>query len=255
MRLANRRTIASTVGILAASSAVADDWSNTLTPYLWGSAVYGTMALGTPAGPIGAGVDLSSGDVLSHLKIGGMLDYRGQNDRWAVIGDVLYAHLTADGSKPIGPFTLSVEGGEKLTVAEADFGYRPDPRFLIFAGLRYTNVSMDVTATATGPSSANPTGSAERTQNWVDPVIGASADIPLAERWTLRLRGDVGGFGAGAKFAWQGVGLVSWQATKMIQVVGGYRYLREEYESGSGTDYFRYDIAMSGPAIGASFTF
>jgi hypothetical protein len=245
------------VVLLAASAASvvqADPWTNTLTPYLWGSSVYGTMALGTPLGPIGGGVDLSSGDVLSHLKIGGMLSYRGQNDQWAVIADALYAHLTASGSKPIGPYTLNVEGGEKLTVLETDIGYRLTPQILALAGVRYTNVNMDLSANATGPTTT-PTGSAERSQNWVDPVIGMSADIPLATDWSLRLRADVGGFGVGAKFAWQGLGMVSWQATKLLSVVGGYRYLREEYESGSGTDYFRYDIAMSGPAIGASFTF
>jgi opacity protein-like surface antigen len=245
---------AAVLAVCATSSVNAEDWSNTLTPYLWGSSVYGTMAIGTERGPLGGGVDLSSGDVFSHLKIGGMLDYRGQNDHWAVIADAMYAHLTASGSKPIGQFALNVEGGEKLTVIETDVGYRVTPQLLAFAGIRYTNVSMDITANATGPVNS-PTGSAERSQNWVDPVVGLSADFPLAERWSVRLRGDVGGFGVGAKFAWQGLGVVSWQATKLIQVVGGYRYLREEYESGSGTDYFRYDIAMSGPALGVSFTF
>jgi hypothetical protein len=38
--------------------------------------VHGTMALGTPLGPIGGNIDMNSGQIFSNLKIGGMLDYR-----------------------------------------------------------------------------------------------------------------------------------------------------------------------------------
>jgi hypothetical protein len=43
--------------------------------------------------------------------------------------------------------------------------------------------------------------------------------------------------------------------TKSIQVLGGYKYLREDYENGTGTNYFRYDIALQGPALGVAFKF
>jgi hypothetical protein len=99
-----------------AMSARAEDWSNTITPYLWGTSVQGTMAVGTPLGPLGGGVDLSSGDVFSHLKIGGMLDYRGENAQWAIIADALSADISAHGSKPVGPLTLGVTGGQQLTI-------------------------------------------------------------------------------------------------------------------------------------------
>jgi opacity protein-like surface antigen len=249
-----RVLLASIAAVSAASAASAADWSNTITPYLWGTSVQGTMAIGTPLGPIGGGVDMSSGDVFSNLKIGGMLDYRGENDQWAVIADALYADISAHGSKPVGPLTLSVTGSEQLTIVETDVGYKLMPNVLAFAGLRYNDVNLDLSASATG-TVVDATGSSSKGQNWVDPVIGISGEFPLSESWSLRLRGDVGGFSVGAKFAWEGVAVVSWQASKSIQVLGGYKYLREEYENGSGTNYFRYDIALQGPALGVAFKF
>jgi opacity protein-like surface antigen len=235
-------------------SASSEDWSNTLTPYLWFTAVQGTMVMGTPLGPIGGGVDLGADQVLKNLKIAGMLDYRGQNERWAVLADVLYADLSASGSKTQGPFTLHVTAGEKITILETDVGYRITPMFLAFVGARYYGVSVSLDATSDGPIQSR-TGSASRSVDWVDPVIGLSAEVPFAEHWSLRLRGDMGGFGVGAQFSWQGVAAVTWQVTKTIEVVGGYKYLREEYENGAGSNYFKYDIAMSGPALGVAFTF
>jgi hypothetical protein len=234
--------------------ACSEDWSNTLTPYLWFTGVHGTMVMGTPLGPIGGGVDLGADQVLQNLKIAGMLDYRGQNERWAVLADVLYADLSASGSKTEGPFTLHLTAGEKITIVETDVGYRVTPMLLAFVGARYYGVSVSLDATSDGPIQDR-TGSASRSVDWIDPVIGLSAEVPFAQHWALRLRGDVGGFGVGAQFSWQGIAAVTWQATKIMQVVGGYKYLREEYESGSGSNYFKYDIAMSGPAVGVAFTF
>lgn len=249
------RLVASLLVLLGfAANACAEDWSNTLTPYLWFTGVYGTIARGTPLGPIGGDVDIGADQILQNLKIAGMLDYRGQNERWAVIADVIYANISASGSKGEGPLTLTVKADQEITVFETDVGYRLTPMLLGFVGARYYNVSANIDASANGPVQAV-TGSAGGSKDWIDPVVGVSADFPFAERWALRLRADMGGFGVGADFSWQGLAAVSWQATKSIHVVAGYKYLREEYESGSGTGYFRYDIAMSGPALAVAFTF
>jgi hypothetical protein len=58
-------TFVTAAAAAAAGGACAEDWSNTITPYLWGTSVRGTMALGTPLGPIGGGVEMSSGQILS----------------------------------------------------------------------------------------------------------------------------------------------------------------------------------------------
>jgi len=40
-----------------------------------------------------------------------------------------------------------------------------------------------------------------------------------------------------------------------IRVIGGYRYMNMDYENGSGASLFKYDMSMSGPGLGAAFTF
>ena len=99
------------------------------------------------------------------------------------------------------------------------------------------------------------TESARDKVDWVDPVIGLYYIWPFSDRWALSLRGDVGGFGVGSEFAWQGVGILRWQVSSGVGVLFAYRYLSNDYEDGKGADYFEYDMSMQGPALGVVFTF
>ena len=42
------------MGLGAAATAQAQEWTHSLTPYLWGSGMSGKAAIGTPAGPLDA---------------------------------------------------------------------------------------------------------------------------------------------------------------------------------------------------------
>ena len=53
---------------------------------------------------------------------------------------------------------------------------------------------------------------------------------------------------------------VWWRCEKSAEcsdgkVVGAYRYIDMDYESDDGGRDFRYDMSMSGPALGVVFTF
>ncbi len=233
-----------------ASSIQAADWKHTLTPYLWGAAMSGQMAIG----PVAGDVNLSFGDILNNLKMGGMLSYRGENDRWAIMGDAIYMNLGARKTSTAGPIQLDTTVGMQQTALEGDVGYRMTERTLAFAGLRYNDLSGDLKLVRSGPG-AGASQSAGMSQSWVDPVVGVLTEIPLGEHWSLGLRGDIGGFGVGSTFAWQAMATVRWQAKDNIHVVGGYRYINMDYENGSGASLFKYDMAMSGPGVGVAFTF
>ncbi len=92
---------------------------------------------------------------------------------------------------------------------------------------------------------------ADGSENWIDPVIGAHYTLPFNDTWSASLRGDIGGFGVGSDFAWQGIATLRWQATPGFGVLAAYRYMAMDYDNGSGNDYFKYDMAMSGPALGS----
>ena len=77
--------------------------------------------------------------------------------------------------------------------------------------------------------------------------------LDFADKWKLAGRGDIGGFGVGSDFAWQGLAAVNWQPFKYVSFIGGYRALYQDYEEGSGLDYFRYDVTIHGPVVGLNF--
>ncbi len=240
------------IALATTGNVQAGEWQHTLTPYLWGSSMSGKTALGTPLGPVEVDVDAGFGDILRNLKFGAMVGYQGERDRLLVVVDAIYMDLKAKKSVTAGPVQIDGAAGVKQTALEVDVGYQVAERTHLFAGLRYNDLSPDVKITTTGPGPGI-TSSASGSKSWVDPVVGAVTAMPLAERWSLRLRGDIGGFGVGSSFVWQVMTTVHWQFKENMQVVGGYRFMDTDYKSGSGTNLFKYDVATSGPGIGVSF--
>jgi opacity protein-like surface antigen len=124
----------------------------------------------------------------------------------------------------------------------------------VFAGLRYNDVDTDLDVVRTGPG-AGGNRAASKGDSWTDPVVGITARYPINDTWSLGVRGDVGGFGIGSELTWQMMASVNWKVRDNLEVVAGYRYLDADYEDGSGTDLFKYDMVTSGPGIGVSFKF
>jgi opacity protein-like surface antigen len=242
-----RLRIAITALALAAVStpAAASEWKHELAPYVWGSAMEGTVGIG----PVAAEAEMSFSDILDDLEFGFMGMYRASRDRYSITVDAIYMGLGATEKGPDG--TLKADIDVDQIGLEADFGYAVGDRVTLFGGLRY--VSLDADLRVTGPLGNELSASEE--QDWVDPVVGAIYSWPFADQWTLNLRGDIGGFGVGSDFAWQGMATLRWQFSPRTSLGIAYRYLDMDYEDGKGSDYFKYDMAMSGPAMGVIFTF
>ncbi len=238
--------VAATIGValLAAAPLHAAEWKHEVAPYLWGAAISGTTAVG----PVEADVDASFSDILDNLEMGFMGTYRASRDRVSVTVDGIYMGLGGDGRGPAGFVKADVDLDQ--SALEVDVGYEILERLTVFGGLRYNDLSVDIRTT--GPLGVQ---SDSTDEDWVDPVIGAHYTIDFADKWSFTLRGDIGGFGVGSEFAWQGVGTLRWQTSERIGVVGAYRYIDMDYESDDGGRDFKYDMSMSGPALGVVFTF
>ncbi len=243
MRSAKPLLLSTLTLLSAAGIAKADDWKHTLTPYLWGASLSGTTAVGL----ISADVDAPFSDIISNLNFGGMLSYRGDHDRLAIMVDVFYVDLEGDKSSTGGLVQVDASAQVQETIVEADVGYHLTDRTVAFVGLRYNDISPDIAVTTTSPLGGT-TLAASGSASWVDPLIGIATEIPLSDKWSFALRGDIGGFGIGSDLAWQAVAAVRWQAGKTISVVGGYRYLSADYQSGSGATLIqvRYGDVRSG---------
>jgi hypothetical protein len=231
--------------VLVAPPAAAAEWKHELAPYLWGSAMEGTVGIGD----VTAEAEMSFSDILDDLEFGFMGTYRASSERYSITVDAIYMGLGVTEKGPGGVLKADIDVDQ--VGLEADFGYVLGERLTLFGGLRY--VGLDADLRVTGPLGNEL--SASEGQNWVDPVVGAIYAWPLAEDWALNLRGDIGGFGIGSDFAWQGIATLRWQFSPRTSLAVAYRYLDMDYEDGKGSDYFKYDMATSGPAMGVIFTF
>jgi opacity protein-like surface antigen len=240
-----RQAIAGLVLLVSAVPAGAAEWKHELAPYLWGSAMDGAVGIGD----VVAETQLSFSDILDNLEFGFMGTYRASRDRYSITVDAIYMGLGATEKGPGRVLKADIDMDQ--IGLEADFGYALNERLTLLAGLRY--VSLDADLKVTGPL-GNPLTASE-SQDWVDPVIGAQYSWPFADQWTLALRGDIGGFGIGSDFAWQGVATLRWQFSSRTALGVAYRYLDIDYEDGKGDNFFKYDMATSGPAMGVVFTF
>ncbi len=79
--------------------------------------------------------------------------------------------------------------------------------------------------------------------------------VPVGDKWTYTLRGDVGGFGIGSDFTWHMITAFRRQNTDRFGWYLGYRVIAFDYEDGNGRNYQRYDLVEHGPGIGIAYSF
>jgi hypothetical protein len=192
-------------------------------------------------------VDASFSDILSNLDMGFMGTYRAGRDDWLFVADAMYIRLEGRGS---GPNELvEARADVDQTVVEFDVGRRITPGVALVAGARYVDMASE--SSGRGPLGNTVTFRADA--DWVDPIVGVIASTDLGENGSATLRADVGGFGIGADLAWQVVGSLGYRLSPGLSIVAAYRHLDIDYDSGQGADRFRFDAAMSGPAVGVTF--
>jgi opacity protein-like surface antigen len=236
--------VAAAIVVLASPCAQAGDWQQEIAPYLFAAGMDGTAGIG----PVEADVSQSFGDILSNLDMGFMGAYRATKDRYSITVDTIYMSLGASQKGPGG--LLEGDVGVDQLALEADFGYALNDTWTLLAGLRYNDISSDVKVA--GPVGVNKASGSEA---WVDPLVGAIFGHSFNDTWSMTLRGDVGGFGVGSDLTWQGLATVRWQVTPTVGVLGAYRYIDMDYDSGKRSKRFLYDMAITGPAVGVVFSF
>lgn len=153
---------------------------------------------------------------------------------WTILFDGRYIALRDDG--------VNMD----LVLLDLLGGYRVVKWFDIMAGGRYFNIDAELVSAENETFKGN--------QGWFDPVVGGRIIFPLARGLYVNLRGDVGGFGLGSEFTWQGVGALSWRISN-FSLSAGYRIWDVDYKSGSGENLFRYDVTTKGPGVGFTVHF
>jgi hypothetical protein len=116
----------------------------------------------------------------------------------------------------------------------------------VMAGARVYWVDLDTTIS--GPNRSFSGGFDE---TWVDPMIGVKTRIQGASPWYLTAWGMIGGFGVSSDIAWDAFGGIGYELGEKWALVGGYRGLGVDYQSGG----FKFDYIQHGPIFGAVFRY
>lgn len=230
------------VGPHAAAQSEPGGWDFTIAPYLVAAGMDGTM---TVKG-FEADVDVPFSTILENLDMAAMVHFDMKNERWLLSSDVVYMDLEASQDTAGGTSTISVTE----TLFEVVGGYRVSPAVTLLAGARLVDLGAGV-----GYDGPDLQRQSDANETWVDPLVGVQVTAPLSPRWWLGLHGDVGGFGVGSDLAWQAWANVGFRASDSASVVLGYRAIDIDFQEGSGTDLFRYDVLTAGPQLGVAFRF
>jgi len=186
-----------------------------------------------------AHVEVDFDKIWDHLNFGAMGSARVNYGRWALSTEVIYMDLEANQN--------SVSAQFEQWLVQPALEYRFSAYVDAYAGARYNNLHIDIQ----GPGGRSASG----TQDWWDPMVGLRLSVPLGNKFSFNVTGDIGGFGLGSDLTWQAFPFLNWQISKAASMQLGYRFLYTDYETGSGATRFQYDILTSGPQIGFSVHF
>ena len=222
-----------------------------VAPYGWIFGMKGTVG----AGRLTAPVDLSvadSIDKLKDLKGAAQLHVESGYGPVGVIADLTYMRLQpAAGRVTVDSESALFELLGMYRVVGAGDRQAGEVTFDLLGGARYYRFSNAITGSAFGLLSA------ERTNKWIDLVVGARAGVQVTDDLGVFARGDVGGFGIGHSSEQACNVLIGfdYRCCECASLVGGYRWLKIDRESGVGRDRFLLDATLSGPFVAFALRF
>jgi hypothetical protein len=226
------------------ASASGGEWESVIAPYIWGAGITTDLKMDTP--PVTGGSDNDYTDLIDELD--GIFQIHGetQNEKWGVMADFAFIGLAAEEERQL----FDSESDLDVRLSELALVWSPDDGkysgFEAFGGLR--RVEIDFTSDFTPHNPVLPDAHVDFNRDYNDFLLGARYTVPLADRWTLTLRGDGsfgdtdGTWGASAMFGYH-MEHGSW--------VMGYRYLAGNFNNDNGD----LDNALSGFQVGYAFSF
>ena len=221
-----------------------------LEPYLMFTSMSGTTGIGNLPNTF---ICIPASDLFSHLKFGGMLYAEVHNNRFAYTADFFYASLSQEASGKNG--VLNGTADLKQFFCELEVLYKLLPWLEGGIGARINSIESALNVTVLLPGGISRSQAEKKTNTWVDPLIVTRLKTWINNKWLLCLRVDIGGFGVGSQFAWQLQPDIAFRASRLLQIGVGYRYLSMDYNHGSGSDRFLYDMEEYGPQIRIGFNF
>ena len=217
-----------------------DRWTVELTPYLWAAGLDGTTAADGTGSEIDTDYKFFSLDNLDFALGTAVEAHKG---RWGVLGDAMYVEFSDEFDRaPNSEVELSGGVFDMVGLMAASNGR---PLELVF-GLRYVALKSTVDIA--------PVPRAEARESWLDPIIGLRYAYDFNDRWSVALRGDVGGAGISShssELATNVSAIFGWRISDKVTLRGGYRILQMDFDG----DDLVLDATLQGYIVGASWAF
>ncbi len=226
-----------------------DAWHFLIAPYIMFANVYGTEGIGNLPNIT---VDQNPGDVFNHLNFGAMVYAQASGGPWTISSDLIYLKFSANVSGT--PVIYSGDATSKQVSWELALLHKLTPWLDAGIGGQLNTMNGNYNLAINSTAGTFITGGT-RSKSWVDPSIIGNAHFQFSPKWSLLARGNVGGFSVGSKFYWQMQAYVGYRVSEIFTLSAGYRLIDINYESGTGSDRFLYDVNTFGPVIRFGFTF
>ena len=222
------------------------EWEFAFTPYFYMTGLKGNIG----ARGRTSDIDMSFADIFNSLKFGLMGALEAKKGKFVVVNDLMWVRLGEERDTPGGLYS-SRKLGVNLFVFDPEAGYRvyesDDGWFDVLGGVRIMSVETHLDF-RTG---SLPGFDVSQRKTWATPVVGGRGLVNVSEKVFMSTKFDVGG-GLGADFTGQFYGGAGYRLKPKIALIGGYRYLKTDYDDDSG---FLFDTSMNGIVLGAKFEF
>jgi hypothetical protein len=223
-----------------ADGRTAQRWSVELTPYLWAAGIDGDTAADGRGSEIDTDYTFFSLDNLD-FALGTAVEAR--KGRWGMLYDAMYVEFSDAFERGLGS-EVEVSGGFLETIGSVAAS-NGRPLELLF-GLRYVALESTVDIAPLPRASARET--------WLDPLVGLEFSHAFNERWSVALRGDIGGFGISSESSELAANvsvMFAWRLGDKLTLRGGYRVLQMDFDG----DALVLDATLQGYVVGASWVF
>jgi len=218
------------------ASVPSSSWSFTVTPYLWAAGLDGN----TTADGVGSEIDTGySFFSLDNLDLTLAAAAEARKGRWTVLFDGLYVEFSDAFDRPAVDADAEISGGFLET--SAAYPALNVPGLEAVFGMRYVALKSTVQLIP-GPSGST-------RENWLDPLVGVRFQHAFNDRWSVSLRGDVGGFGVASELTTNVSAIFGLRLTDAMTLRFGYRALQMDFEDGG----FVLDAIVQGYAVGLTF--
>jgi hypothetical protein len=243
------------LGSQSVARAGASQWKFGLGTGLFGLNLDGTQGLHLIQinTPVEFDVDLSASDVRDIIDTALGFGGYATNGTWLIDYSIQYLKLE-DGESysggPLSRFDLEFESSGLEIMVGYPVLKRPNLLVRVHGGIRYTSHEMTSSLVYNGITYPR-----DLDHDWVDGVIGVSAQVPLGRTvsWDSRLNAGYGG----SEGTYQALTGLTWRFHKNWSTNIFGKYTAVEFENGTrgNADWYLYDVDEYGLGLGILFHF